>query len=79
MNKEPEHRSRDDGPHQRKPAGMIDVKLPQFGMGMAEGTIVAWHKAEGDAVAKGEAIADVKLPKPSPKSPRRRAARWQRY
>jgi pyruvate/2-oxoglutarate dehydrogenase complex dihydrolipoamide acyltransferase (E2) component len=42
---------------------MIDVKLPQFGMGMTEGTIVAWHKAEGDAVTEGEPIADVEAAK----------------
>jgi pyruvate/2-oxoglutarate dehydrogenase complex dihydrolipoamide acyltransferase (E2) component len=42
---------------------MIDVKLPQYGMGMSEGTIVAWHKAVGDAVTEGEPIADVEAAK----------------
>jgi pyruvate/2-oxoglutarate dehydrogenase complex dihydrolipoamide acyltransferase (E2) component len=42
---------------------MIDVKLPQYGMGMTEGTIVAWHKAVGDAVTEGEPIADVEAAK----------------
>ncbi len=42
---------------------LIDVKLPQFGMGMTEGTIVAWHKAEGDQVTEGEPLADVEAAK----------------
>ena len=44
-------------------ASIIDVKLPQFGMGMTEGTIVAWHKAEGDHVTQGEPLADVEAAK----------------
>lgn len=42
---------------------LIDVKLPQFGMGMTEGTIVEWHKAVGDAVTEGEPLADVEAAK----------------
>jgi len=42
---------------------MIDVKLPQFGMGMTEGTLVEWHKAVGDTVTEGETIADVEAAK----------------
>jgi pyruvate/2-oxoglutarate dehydrogenase complex dihydrolipoamide acyltransferase (E2) component len=42
---------------------LIDVKLPQFGMGMTEGTIVEWHKAVGDAVSEGEPLADVEAAK----------------
>ena len=29
---------------------MIEIRLPQWGMGMQEGTIVRWLKADGDAV-----------------------------
>jgi pyruvate/2-oxoglutarate dehydrogenase complex dihydrolipoamide acyltransferase (E2) component len=42
---------------------MVDVKLPQFGMGMTEGTITAWRKAEGDLIQEGEIIADVEAAK----------------
>ncbi len=41
----------------------IDVRLPQWGMGMQEGTIVRWLKAIGDAVAEDEPIADVEAAK----------------
>lgn len=40
-----------------------EVNLPQFGMGMTEGTIVSWLKAEGDTVAEDEEIAEVEAEK----------------
>jgi 2-oxoglutarate dehydrogenase E2 component (dihydrolipoamide succinyltransferase) len=40
-----------------------DVKLPQWGMGMTEGTILKWLKQEGDAVTEGEPIAEVEAAK----------------
>ena len=36
-----------------------EVKLPRLGQGMESGTIVKWLKAEGDAVAKGEALYEL--------------------
>jgi pyruvate/2-oxoglutarate dehydrogenase complex dihydrolipoamide acyltransferase (E2) component len=42
---------------------MIEVRLPQWGMGMQEGTIVRWLKAEGDTVEKGEDIVEVESAK----------------
>ena len=42
---------------------MTEVKLAQFGMGMLEGTVVAWHKRVGDAVVAGELLADVEAAK----------------
>ena len=42
---------------------MIEVRLPQYGMGMADGTITAWRKAEGDAVTEGEILCDVEAAK----------------
>ena len=41
----------------------MEVRLPQFGMGMQEGTINAWFKHEGDTVAAGEAMAEVEAAK----------------
>lgn len=42
---------------------MIEMVLPQFGMGMADGTITIWHKAEGDVVRQGEPLCDVEAAK----------------
>lgn len=41
----------------------IKVLLPQWGMGMNEGTIVKWLKAVGDTVAEDEPIAEVEAEK----------------
>lgn len=41
----------------------IEIKMPQYGMGMTEGTIVEWLKAEGDAVLQGEVIGSVEAAK----------------
>lgn len=37
----------------------VEVLLPQWGMGMSEGTITSWLKSVGDAVTEDEAIAEV--------------------
>ena len=37
----------------------VEIRLPQYGMGMQEGTVVAWRKKEGDAVEAGEVIAEI--------------------
>ena len=39
------------------------VVMPQMGYDMKEGTVVRWHKQEGDAVARGEVIADIETDK----------------
>ncbi|ONH32591.1 biotin/lipoyl-containing protein [Pseudofrankia asymbiotica] len=41
----------------------VEVNLPQFGMGMAEGTILSWFKQVGDAVVEDEEIAEVEAEK----------------
>lgn len=41
----------------------IEVLLPQWGMGMSEGSIVQWHKAVGDHVEENEPLADVEAEK----------------
>jgi pyruvate/2-oxoglutarate dehydrogenase complex dihydrolipoamide acyltransferase (E2) component len=43
----------------------IKVLLPQWGMGMSEGTLVKWLKAVGDAVAEDEPLAEVEAEKTS--------------
>jgi pyruvate/2-oxoglutarate dehydrogenase complex dihydrolipoamide acyltransferase (E2) component len=41
----------------------VDVLLPQWGMGMSEGTITTWLKKVGDQVAEDEALAEVEAEK----------------
>lgn len=41
----------------------VEVLLPQWGMGMSEGTITVWLKAVGDTVAEDEPLADVEAEK----------------
>ena len=40
-----------------------EIRLPQWGMGMTEGTVLQWYKAEGDAVVEGEALVEVESAK----------------
>jgi len=39
------------------------VTMPKLGFDMAEGTLVRWVKSEGDAVAKGEVLAEIETDK----------------
>jgi pyruvate/2-oxoglutarate dehydrogenase complex dihydrolipoamide acyltransferase (E2) component len=39
------------------------VNLPKAGMGIEEGTVARWLKAEGDLVAKGEALVEIETAK----------------
>jgi len=41
----------------------IEVRLPQVGMGMTDGTVVEWIKEVGDHVRAGECIAEVEAAK----------------
>ena len=41
----------------------VKVLLPQWGMGMSEGTITSWIKSVGDTVEEGDAIATVEAEK----------------
>ncbi|HET9826985.1 MAG TPA: biotin/lipoyl-containing protein [Nocardioidaceae bacterium] len=41
----------------------IEVLLPQWGMGMNEGTITSWLKSVGDTVAEDESLAEVEAEK----------------
>ena len=40
-----------------------DVVMPQMGFDMTEGTVARWLKSEGDAVTRGEAIAEIETDK----------------
>ena len=39
------------------------VTIPKWGIEMTQGTIVAWHKEEGDTVQAGEEIVDLETDK----------------
>ena len=39
------------------------VTIPKWGIEMTQGTIVAWHKEEGDTVKAGEEIVDIETDK----------------
>jgi pyruvate/2-oxoglutarate dehydrogenase complex dihydrolipoamide acyltransferase (E2) component len=41
----------------------VEVLLPQWGMGMSEGTITAWLKSVGDTVAEDEPLAEIEAEK----------------
>jgi pyruvate/2-oxoglutarate dehydrogenase complex dihydrolipoamide acyltransferase (E2) component len=41
----------------------VDVLLPQWGMGMSEGTITTWLKSVGDTVTEDEPLAEVEAEK----------------
>ena len=42
---------------------ITEIRLPQFGMGMQEGTIISWLKNEGDHVAAGDVVAEIEAEK----------------
>jgi len=41
----------------------VEVLLPQWGMGMSEGSIVSWLKKVGDQVVEDEPLAEVEAEK----------------
>jgi pyruvate/2-oxoglutarate dehydrogenase complex dihydrolipoamide acyltransferase (E2) component len=41
----------------------VEVLLPQWGMGMSEGTVTTWLKKVGDKVAEDEPIAEIEAEK----------------
>lgn len=47
----------------------VEIRLPQFGMGMQEATVTHWYKAEGETVAEGEALIEVEAPKATEEIP----------
>lgn len=44
-------------------ANPVDVVVPQWGMGITEGRIVRWLRAEGDAVEEGEPLVEIETAK----------------
>lgn len=42
---------------------LTEMRLAQHGMGMQEGTIVKWHKQEGESFAAGDILVEVEAAK----------------
>ena len=40
-----------------------ELKMPQMGFDMVEGTLVRWLKEEGAAISKNEAVAEIETDK----------------
>ena len=57
----------------------VKVLLPQWGMGMSEGTITSWIKSVGDTVEEGDAIATVEAEKVEDEVPAPRTGTWSKY
>lgn len=45
------------------------VVLPKWGMGINEGTVLKWLKAEGDPVTEGEPIVEIESAKATEQAP----------
>ena len=41
----------------------VEVLLPQWGMGMSEGTVTTWKIKVGDTVSEGDVLAEVETEK----------------
>jgi pyruvate/2-oxoglutarate dehydrogenase complex dihydrolipoamide acyltransferase (E2) component len=41
----------------------IELKLPECGMGITEGTIAKWHKDAGAPISEGEILAEIEVAK----------------
>ncbi len=40
-----------------------EIRLPQWGMGMREGTVVSWFKQVGERVEEGEPLVEIEAEK----------------
>ena len=39
------------------------LKMPKWGMGIDEGTVLKWLKAEGDSITKGDILVEIETAK----------------
>src|SRR5687767_15577078 len=43
--------------------GIVEIQMPQMGESVTEGTILEWHKQEGEFVEEGETVVEVSTDK----------------
>src|ERR671917_1998154 len=41
----------------------VEIQMPQMGESVTEGTILEWHKSEGDRVEEGETVVEISTDK----------------
>ena len=41
----------------------VELRLPEAGMGITEGTITKWHKSEGESISQFELLVEVETAK----------------
>src|ERR671910_1007684 len=44
-------------------AGIVEIQMPQMGESVTEGTVLEWHKQEGESVEEGETVVEVSTDK----------------
>lgn len=42
---------------------VYEIKMPQWGMNMTEGTILKWFKQEGERIEKDEPLVEIEIAK----------------
>src|SRR5437763_578308 len=47
----------------------VQITMPQMGESVSEGTVLTWHKKEGDWIDKGETVVEVSTEKIDPEVP----------
>src|ERR671922_658425 len=43
--------------------GIVEIQMPQMGESVTEGTVLEWHKEEGEFVEEGETVVEVSTDK----------------
>src|SRR5437764_1042453 len=44
-------------------SGIVEIQMPQMGESVTEGTVLEWHKQEGEFVDEGETVVEVSTDK----------------
>src|SRR5919197_5156595 len=44
-------------------SGIVEIQMPQMGESVTEGTVLEWHKNEGEYVEEGETVVEVSTDK----------------
>src|SRR6266498_4015789 len=44
-------------------SGIVEIQMPQMGESVTEGTVLEWHKQEGEFVEEGDTVVEVSTDK----------------